>query len=677
MFQSNEEPSSLVVTDFMLGNRVVKPNQKDSPISKHINETEEIILSPYQNSFGFRMSLLGFDSSTNNQLCYRLDGYDSEWNRLDGSSFHYSNVPAGNYVLHVKGMNDNGVWNESHAPISITVREKFFNTFLAKGLYVLLVICLIIFVSRYASDITRKRLQKKEDEERTKFVAKSYQEKIAFFSYVLHEIKTPLTLIRTPLLNIMSTKKFPKEVMDDLVMMRNSTDYMDHLTKELLDFVRLQQHGWQLNLKPINIIDKIDFVYSNVKDIIKSKNLEINFKHDIDELIISADESGLFKMLNNLMHNATKYAETFIELYVTQENDYMVLTVSNDGPIIPEERRVEIFKPFVHYSNDHSPYSKSFGIGLPLARTLAQLHGGSLVLSDDHSHTVFKLRLPITNESVQDVNSQTETEISLPDDDLGDRTKPLVLVVEDNQELAAYLMRKLFDDYRTVMANSAERALEIIEQENVDVIVSDIALNNMSGIEMCGIITSSPQYSHIPVILISALSSTEIKLACTESGARLYIEKPFDLDYLLGSLKTILQKKESLKSMLLSGQAITDFKEYALTNNDALFIAKFNEAIMNNLSDTEFGIDQLVNLLSVSKSTLLRKVKGLFDITPNDYIRIKRLNMAASLFSQGNVRVNEVCYAVGFNTHSYFTKCFKQQFGMSPGEYATKYGGKK
>lgn len=677
-FQSDNRIPPLVITDFMIGGKIIKPGEKESPLSKNINETSEIILSYNQNSFGFSLSLLGLASPASNQCWYKLEGYDSTWKKLDSESFYFTNIPAGNYTLYVKGVNSNGLWNETHTPISITVKEVFYKTAIAKFIYLLLLIIIVFFIVRYSSVSAVKKERRKQEEEKRIREKEIFSEKMTFFSNIIHEIKTPLTLIRTPLQNIMTTGGLDNETTEDLVVISNSTDYLDKLVKELLDFVRIAEQGWVLDYKQVNLIEKIEFLYFNFRETAKTKNLTQTLEYDKDEIMISVDESGLFKILNNLIHNAVKYAETFIKLSVAEEDNFVVISFQNDGPIIPEDRREGIFEPFVQYSDELSPYSQSFGIGLSLSRTLAEMHGGTLELSDNDTYTNFILRLPIGKELVEDGAQIEETVSTLADEDIKNADKPLILVVEDNEDLAAYLVRKLSNDYRAITTPSAEQALKILEQKDIHIVLSDIALNGMSGIELCQRITTDFNLSHIPVVMLSALSSSKTKITCIENGASLYIEKPFSLDYLLGSLKAIARKRELLRSKHLSGETISASQEFVLTNGDGEFLASLDKIILKNLNDTEFGNDQLAEALFLSKSTLMRKVKGLLDTTPNEYIRTKRLNIAASMLSQSNnCMINEVCYAVGFNTPSYFTKCFKRQFGMQPTEYMKEHASKE
>ncbi len=661
-----------VLTDFTLGVETVTPGD-GTPLKVNVNESPDIVLSHSQNSFGASVSILGGGSPTSGECRYMLEGYDKGWRNLTGGgSFTYPNVPAGDYRLLVESLDGNGRWMQAHLPVRIVVKEVFYKTGAALAAYAVILIMAILGIVRLATKSAVGNERKRQEKEKLIREQEVFREKISFFYNIIHEIKTPLTLIRTPLQNIISTGGLDGELADDLAVIGNNTDYLDKLVRELLDFVRIEENGWVLEYREVDIVGKIDFLCFNFRDTAKNRNVDLYFEHDgADRIVMAADEAALLKILNNLIHNAVKYAETYIRISARVKDGRVELSVRNDGPAIPPERREEIFKPFVQYSNELQPYSQSFGIGLSLARTLARMHGGSLVLSDDADCTDFRLSLPLNLDKIQARNAEKlpGTASNPPEPS----TRPLVLVVEDNDDLSLYLSRKLSAEYRVITSPSAERALTLIGENDVDIILTDIALGGMSGIELCRRVTSEFETSHIPVVVLSAISSAKTKIECMESGASLYIEKPFSLDYLTGSLSVIARKRAALKTARMTGQSSGNLQEFDITTGDGEFLANLDRIILENVSDPEFGNDALAERLCLSKSTLIRKVKGLLGTTPNDYIRTKRLNLAAAMLSKGGARINEVCYSVGFNTPSYFTKCFKRQFEALPADYMKEH----
>ena len=660
-FHTDTRVPEIVITDLRIGEQIVKAGEEGSPLACNIDRTQHIALNARQNSFGFGFALLGFASPASNTILCRLEGYDTHWRKVPESNrIFYSNIPAGSYRLQVKGVNSNGIWNDRHPAVEITVAQRFYKSTPAILLYVLLLIVASILVSHYFYRKAVKRERQRQNEYKRAREIELFNEKMAFFSNIVHEIKTPLTLIRTPLQNILASGECGGEVREDLMVINNNTEYLSQLVKELLDFVKIECHGYMLNCGNLDLIEKIGFLCFNFAETAKSNNLRLTFRHEEEQLSILADEPGLNKILNNLLHNALKYAESYIEVNVRSHDGTATVSITNDGEPISPEQRSEIFKPFVQY--DKSPGSRSFGIGLSLARSLAEMHAGTLELADDTLRTTFVLTLPAAAPLPETAAGQ---EPPAPQD----RSLPLLLLVEDNRELTAYLKHKLDADYRVIAVHAAEKAVGVLQEQEVDIVVTDIALPGTNGIELCRTISSDFDLSHIPVIVTSAISDTATKIACMEAGASTYIEKPFGLDYLEACIRAILDKRARLKKSYQNTQEPLDPKQFGLHSADEEFLRRIDELIMQHLNEPAFSSKQIEEALFLSRSTLIRKVRALLDTTPNDYLRSKRLSIAAQLLAQNKCRISEVCFSVGFNSPSYFAKCFKEQFGVSPAEY--------
>ncbi len=666
-FSSKNGNSRLVITGLRVGDDLVTPSETgNGPLACNVDETHEIHLSPRQNSFGFGFAILNSNASGSNAIQCKLEGFDSVWRHttIDNTIFYY-NVPAGTYTLKTKALNGIGAEEIVHSDLTITVAQRFYKSTVAILLYVFVLVSIIvgIFLFYYRRAIIREKreheIYKQQKEEEL------FQQKLSFFSSVVHEIKTPLTVIRTPLQNIMASERLDPSLLEELATIGNGTEYLDRLVRELLDFIRIEKHGYQLNRRMLDLVERIGFLCSNFAETVKSRNLKLSFNSNPESIYIEADESAIDKILNNLLHNAVKYAETYIRVTVVRKTGAAVVEISNDGPAIPFERRSEIFKPFVQYSTDRETEARSFGIGLPLARTLAEMHDGTLEISDDTTATTFVLTLPVREFQTETAIGNEETPASRP---LG----ASILLVEDNRELSAYLARRLGADFQVQIAHSAEKACALLRKHEPDIIVTDIALPGMSGIEFCRTISADFNCSHIPVIVVSAISATDTKIACIEAGASTYIEKPFSIEYLQACIKGILDKRAGLKKAYQNPSARVDPKQFNLQSADEEFLHRLDEVIMQNLKDPAFSSKQIEEALFLSRSTLIRKVRALLDTTPNDYLRFKRLSVAAQLLARNKCRVSEVCFAVGFNSPSYFAKCFKEQFGILPAEYQKK-----
>jgi len=663
-FQTKGGNPDVAFTDLVIGDRVVVPSKSEA-VSENIDVAKVVRLKPGDNSFGLKFAVPSSDFLTGDRILCRLKGYEDQWRDISaGMEVFYYNVPTGKYSFQTATSDSSGEIAKARNDILIELRPPFWQS--SEGIFIItlavvLAAAVVILLVIWKQEARHRKLQEENEQKREKELL---EEKMTFFSNVIHEIKTPLTLIRTPLQNILSSEKSAK-VSDDLKIIRNSTDYLDKLVRELLDFVKVEQHGYVLDCRNIDIVDRINYTCYNFSETAKDRNLRLKFTHNPDHIMAAADDKALTKILNNLIHNAIKYAESFIDINAGIDGNDVVVTFRNDGPPIPQARRAEIFKPFIQFSNERAEYSQSFGIGLPLARTLAELHGGSLTLSDN-DETEFVLRLPIRT-AAENIASQTQEDLKANTTSL-----PLLLLVEDNSDLQVYLKRKLKADYRILASSSAEKAMELLKSNKVDLILTDIALQGMSGVELCEKVSSDFETSHIPIIVLSAISSESTKIKCMERGAALYIEKPFTLDYLEACVKSVLEKRRRLKEVWQESAPSTDAKSFNLVERDAEFLNRLNKEINERMSDPSFTVQNLEEALFMSRSSLTRKIRGLLGTSPVEYLRSRRLAAAAGMLSGGKHRVNEVCYAVGFRSPSYFSRCFKETYGCLPAEYASK-----
>ena len=539
-------------------------------------------------------------------------------------------------------------------------RRGAFMSLLTISVVALGVILIAVFLAFLLYRRAVARAHKQEEDRNKAKDAQLYNDRLSFFANVIHEIKTPLTLIRTPLQNLISSGSASGDQMADLQIINNSTNYLDQLVKELLEFVSIQEHGYVLNLVNTDISERISFICYNFSEMAKNANIRLSFKSNPEHIVSAVDSKALSKILNNLIHNGIKYSETYLDIEASMEAGKVVVHFTNDGPVIPADRRESVFLPFVRYTSRKTEYQQSFGIGLAQARTLAQLHGGSLTLQDRDDVTEFILTLPFRQAAdapAQEVEEPQPVAHNLP----------LLLIVEDNVDLSSYLKRKFrADDYKVIAVPSAEKALQVLDQESVDVLLTDIGLQNMSGVELCRKVSQDKRLSHIPIIVISAISSVETKIKCMENGATMYIEKPFSQDYLEACIKGVLDKRRVQKEAWRGAPLVPNVD---LPSRDEDFIMRLDALIAQNIGDSAFTNKQIEEALFISRSSLNRKVKELLGTTPNDYVQKKRLAAAAQMLQAGKVRINEVAYAVGFNSPSYFAKCFKREFGMLPAEY--------
>ena len=656
----------IIISGFTVADSLVKPSDEDSPLSKNVDLVDKISLKPGQNSFGFTFSLMNGTGPKARIQCM-LEGYEKAWSDIssDQEAYFY-NVPAGKYKLKVRYSSDGKSWFAGHNDVNVEVAEEFWKSDAAIAVYVLLSCLIIGLIARQLNERSKKKLQQQEEKSRIEREKAFLKEKMEFFSEVIHEIKTPLTLMITPLRTIMESEDaLDENLKKNLNIINSSTEYMGTLVRELLDFMSVEEHGYVLDLRNMDIVANLKSTCNNFAEIAKERGLQIDVDSQSESVIVAADRKALVKIFNNLIHNAVKYAESWINVCVAEEQDSVVIRFANDGPQIPADRRADIFKPFVKFTAGNQYAAQSFGIGLSMARKLVEIHGGTLELTDNSEFTEFVVTIPL---NMREEEMENEREPFAADSKL-----PSLLLVEDSLELSQYLSHELTAQYNVLHAFSAEKGLKLLQARSVDLILTDVGLPGMSGVEFCAELQSNRTLSHIPVIVLSAMSSADIKTRCIENGAAMYIEKPFSMSYLKACIGRVVKAgKKSDDVILDSAAALQTLRKMNIMDRDAEFIEKLDEVILENLTDDTFGSKQMEEALFMSRSTLARKIREIYDMTPNDYLKHKRLSVATQMLMNKNVRINEVARAVGFRSASYFTKCFKAEYGVLPAEYISE-----
>ena len=671
-FTENTYFPPVAITDFLLFNKSADIGTKDSPLSQSVTYTREINLKYNQNSFAFRFAALCYAAPEENYLSYTLKGFDKEWYNVGRNSvINYSNLPYGTYIFHLRGSNSDGKWNEKERILKIHILPPFYLSGWAYFIYLLLGILSVVGIIYYF----RKRNEQKHQQAMEKFEREKerelYTAKIDFFTNVAHEIRTPLTLIKSPLENVLVSPNVSADIRDDLEIMNLNTTRLLDLVNQLLDFRKTETRGFQLNFVECNISDILQQIYMRFTPLARQKKLEFVIECS-ESIYASIDREALTKIISNLFTNAIKYSETYIHVRLWMEDTCWFLSVCNDGNVIPMEMREEIFKPFIQYKDGFSRKVSGTGIGLALARSLAELHEGNLIMDDSQKQNCFILSLPVKHEHTIAIS---KSEIKLKEDpkeedpgQLQQKPRYTVLIVEDNVEMLAFVVRQLSPVYQILTATNGVEALKVLEGHTVNLIVSDIMMPEMDGLELCDRIKSDLDYSHIPIVLLTAKTTLQSKIDGLKSGADAYIEKPFSVEYLKVSVANLLSNHEKLHAAFAHSPFIQT-NSMAMTKADETFLKTLNEVIVANMQNPDFCLDDMASLLNMSRSSLNRKIKGVLDMTPNDYIRLERLKKAAQLLREGECKVNEVCYMVGFNTPSYFTKCFQKQFGILPKDF--------
>ena len=667
----------IVLTDFMPYNKSIGAGSDSLQAPKSITHLDRIDLAPDENSFSVRVAAISYRSPNAAHMRYKLEGFDSEWHRVSNNTISYSNLPFRSYRLVVEGLDSKGAPNGIARSLEIRIRPPFYLSGIAYACYAALALTTVVLLYRLAN---RRTLRKRETEiekiERSK-ERELYVAKFDFFTNIAHEIRTPLSLIRGQLENIVAkTGDSPdRELHEELRTMQSNTDRLTTLINQLLDFRKAEQQGFRLHPVECDVREAVENVCLRFVTMARQKHIDFAFELPAEKLQAAADKEALTKIVSNLLSNALKYAQSYARLKMTVENDpaRFRVAVVNDGPVVPEGMREKIFQPFVQY-RDGKHVIAGTGIGLTLARSLAELHGGTLIMDPSTEINRFVLTVPVVHQSAGVRTEEPEIapgelreNTTAPQDDAS--KKPALLIVEDDPEMQAFIIRHMAPAYRTVTADNGRMALErLAKNEPFDLILSDVMMPEMDGFELCRRVKADLQYSHIPVLLLTAKTDVASKVEGLGTGADIYVEKPFSLEYLRASISALLSNRELVRRHFLESP-FAKSETLTYSKADENFMCKLDQYIMQHLEQAELSVKEMAEEMCMSSSNLFRKLKAITGKSPNEYLRIKRLKKAAELLQQNEYGVTEISLLVGFSSSTYFSSCFKKQFGITPTDF--------
>lgn len=675
--KTNQVIPPVIITELEIFNKTVPVGSKTLP--KALNQTEELELSYKDNVFSLLYASLSYCTPAKNQYAYKLEGFDKEWNHVGSQNkATYTNLPAGTYTFKVKACNNDGVWNEQGASLKITIHPPFYWSTAFKLLYfVMFIITLGLFIR-----LIIKRTEKKHAIEINRLNENKEKEvhaaKIKFFTTIAHEIRTPVSLIIGPLEKIMnSTVTLPSSVREDLNIIDRNSQRLLFLVNQLLDFRKVEEESMKMKFTRQSIYALLKAVCERFQPFINQRGATLEVNYPNEEFTAIIDSEAITKLVSNLLTNASKYTKDQVILTCTVQPAQQTFTiqVTDNGIGISEEDQKKIFNPFFQ-ATDNKPGT---GIGLSIVKNIVELHKGQIqVESEKGKGSSFTVTLPIeqAEEQEEDIPSKEmntqptvlqETIVESPARPTT-KSKPVMLIVDDNQEMLNFLANNFTNRYNILLAEDGIEALEKLKENDVTLIISDWMMPHMNGVELCKAVRANPATSHIPFILLTAKTDMDSKIEGLDCQADAYIEKPFSVQYLEACIKNLITMRNLLRQKF-SKMPLVPLNSIANNKIDNQFLTQLNEIIEANFSNPELSVDFLAEKLCISRSGLFAKIKTLANITPNELIQLVRLKKAASLLAENKYRINEICYMVGFNNPSYFTKCFQKQFGMKPGEF--------
>ena len=673
----------VVITNFQIFNKDVSLHSGNI-LQKAINQTSVITLSHMQTVFSLEFVALSYSTPEKNQYAFKLEGFDKDWNYVENQRrTTYTNLPAGTYTFKVKASNNDGVWNENGTQLTIIIKPSIWASKGFIALYGLLFVTLLIFVIRYFVLRTKKKHEEELQRLSIEKEKEVYNAKISFFTLIAHEIRTPVSLIIGPLEKIMGKMSdFPINVKDELDIIARNSQRLLSLVNQLLDFRKAEQNTIKISFSIQNIYQLIENIYERFKPSLEQQGIRILLKSDSRDFTAKVDPEAITKAVSNLLSNASKYAKDCIEINLNtmeEKGKTFKISVTDDGHGIAPEEQELIFKPFYQVAGKSKPGT---GIGLSLVKTLIEAHHGEVQLDSIPNHaTTFSLILPSEQPSdpyspeqmMYHLSGNTlKQEESMPTGEHipneNKENRPVLLIIEDNKDMQVFLYNNFSRHYYVLLAGKGTDGLRILKSNEVNLILSDLMMPEMDGITFCSEVKKDILTSHIPIILLTAKADMVSKIDAIKSGADDYIEKPFSIQYLEARIDNLLESRKALRQKF-SEMPFVPLNSIAPNKADEKFLLKMNEIIENHISDTSFSVDQLADELCISRSGLFAKIKTLTDITPNELIQLLRLKKAAELLTQNKYRINEICYLIGFNNPSYFTKCFHKQFGVLPKDF--------
>lgn len=688
----NEQPApAAVVTEMKILGRLSNLENNDMIIN--LSKGQNVELSHAQNSFGLTFNVQNYSLVNQVEYVYMLKGLENSWYTVnENNSVTFRNIPPGKYEFLIKARIHNQKWPEEATSLTIRINPPLWLTWWAKLIYILVSISityLILHAYKKKLDLeSLYTLEKKNHEQEQEL----NQERLRFYTNITHELRTPLTLILGPLEDMQKEASLPAKQAQKLSVIHQSALRLLNLINQILEFRKTETQNKKLCVSKGNIAPLIYEIGLKYKELNQNTKIDFRIQIEKEEMFLFFDKEIITIVLDNLISNAIKYTEqgcVTLSLHQTMRNEvaYTEIKVSDTGYGISAEALPHIFDRYYQESSKHQ--ASGTGIGLALVKNLVTLHEGEIrAESIQNEGSTFYISLLTDNiypnalhadstEPVQEEMNQN-TELEYSQEATLDTSKPILLIVEDNEEIQKYIVESFTDSFEVITANNGEEGKQQALSRIPDIVVSDIMMPVMDGITLCKQLKDDVRTSHIPIILLTAKDSLQDKEEGYEVGADSYLTKPFSASLLRSRINNLLDSRKKLVAQFQAqstpGSQI-DLSEKriviaeALSKLDNEFIEKITLLIEENLSSEKIDINYLSDKMCMSGSTLYRKMKALTGLSTNEYIRKVKMENAERLLLEGKFNISEIAYKVGMNSTGYFRQCFKEEFGLSPSDY--------
>ena len=694
----NTNLPKIIFHDLKIGNKKIAV-AKEGPLKKSIQYSDTILLNHNQSSFSIDFVGVNMTRGEKNNYAYMLEGLDHDWNYVNQQrTATFTNIKPGKYVFKLKAANNDGIWTKASKDIFIRVQPPYWATIGAKICYFIIICGLGFYIFSLIKLRVRERRKAEVERNQRKQTEELHAKKIQFFTNISHEFRTPLTLMLNPLESLLSAPdvmSLPDDVRAKHRIIHRNTKRMKRLIDELMDFRKMQFGKIQLHVKEIDLLSVVKNVSSYYEEEALYRNINLDFAHEeMNQTLVWADPSMLEKIIFNLLSNAFKATKESGNIAVNiryheggvvfplidkmQSQDAFEIIIKDSGIGIKKENISNIFERFYQDKDNNEQYYGGTGIGLEVVRKFVDYHKGKIeVESEQDLGTSFKIFFAAGKAHFSDdqfstyTNKQPQLKIEQSVEENFEATAPQgekkhsILIVEDNIELREYLKLELKGAYRVIEAVNGKIGLEMAKQNKPDVIIADIMMPEMDGIEMCQLLKSNKVTSTIPVLMLTAKVAEKERIEGIDAGADVYLKKPFSVNLLKTHLRQMVKAKNNLYQ--------TYFKSLELDVNEVSYdkkiLADVLNVIGNNLSKEDLCVQDIANELGLSRSKLYRKIKSLTGNSANEIIRKTRLEKSKELLAKTEMTIGEICFKVGFASPSYFTKRFKEHAGIIPKDY--------
>lgn len=676
--------AKMALTSFQINNKDINPNGTRASLNIDINEAKEIQLKYNENIISIDFTVLDYRSTNKQLYAYRLKGFDTEWQSVKNQRrATYTNLPPGNYTFEVKSLNTDLYENFPVKTLAIKIAPPPWRTVWAYILYVILLGIFIEIARRIVITMIRLRNRITVEQRLTEL-------KLSFFTNISHELRTPLTLIVNPIEEISRQENLSAKGQEYINVVRRNANRMVRFINQLLDFRKAQSGKMNLKIAHTEVVALVNNIAAYFSELAREKQIELLISANTKELYAWIDAEKIDIVIYNLLSNAFKFTADNkvirIKIHHEADKDFFTISVIDQGIGVPRDQLNDIFE--LYYEVDKAPGNNldGTGIGLALSKEIVDFHHGKIEARNNPDQGLeVTLTLKVGKEHfkageniVEDVPERTRPFIQSEEVRFFDHPpakegldRPTVLLVDDNNELRKFLADQLKEFYRVVEAKDGLEGLEIALELIPDLVLSDVMMPGLDGIQLLDSLKNNITTSHIPVVLLTAKSSVENQIEGLKYGADYYITKPFQTDFILASIDNLLKQRKKIFESLLASKKTIELSpgEIFITSKDETFLKEIIEIVESRMADMEFNIDTVAESIGMGRTTFYKKFKSLTNLAPVEFVREMRLKRARQFLDANGHNISEIAYAVGFNSAKYFSTCFREKYGLSPSEY--------